>query len=417
MINRDAIEKALLLGIVRDKNWEVLILNNVERSYFSVANHGIYDYIKDYVDKNEYPELPIIAAQFEIEDSIMQSCLEIDDLDGLCKALKTDYLSHEINHTLGDLNEYMQEVKDDPTKFIQRLETACNKLKLKGQTSKSVSILDNIDEIIEIDPNDVISTGFKELDEKLIGWRRGEDLIVFTARTGTGKSWIGLKFALAAAFQGERVGIYSGEMSLQQLQERVLCCTKPTYTSTREDALNVLKEKNPYIKILTQKELRRKATVDDIEEMIIRDRLTMIVIDQLSLMDDKDRGVPVPIRQQFGNISMDLFFLSGKYNLPCILLAQSNRQANLDPRGPQVENIAESDMVGQNATRVIAMNNQNGILTFNIGKNRYGIDKSIMKYEVDYAINKYKPIKEVSQESNMIKKAKSRQIFGGGVTF
>ena len=270
---------------------------------------------------------------------------------------------------------------------------------------------------MELDPNDVISTGFKELDETLTGWKRGEELVVFAARTGQGKSWMGLKFALAAALQGERVGIYSGEMSLQQLQERILCCAKQSYTATKEDALNFIKQSNPIIRVLTQKELRRRATVEDIEEMIIKDKLTMLIVDQLSLMDDASAKPGTPLRQQYGNISMDLFSLSTKYNLPCILLVQLNRQSAQDPRGPQLENLAESDAVGQNATRVITMKNESGVLTIKVAKNRYGEADKEIKYEVDYGINKYKHIKEVTQQNQIVRKAKARQIFGGGATF
>ena len=35
--------------------------------------------------------------------------------------------------------------------------------------------------------------------------------------------------------QGETVGLYSGEISGQKLQERVLCCAKRNYTDTKED--------------------------------------------------------------------------------------------------------------------------------------------------------------------------------------
>ena len=35
-----------------------------------------------------------------------------------------------------------------------------------------------------------------------------------------GKTWIGLKFAMAAALAGERVGIYSGEMSERKVGYR-----------------------------------------------------------------------------------------------------------------------------------------------------------------------------------------------------
>ena len=97
---------------------------------------------------------------------------------------------------------------------------------------------------------------------------------------------MGLKFAVAAVLQGYKVGIYSGEMSQMQVQERLLDCAKPTYTSTREEAMNLLKEKCTAIQLISQKELRRKANVSDIEEFILRDRLDMVVIDQLSLMED-----------------------------------------------------------------------------------------------------------------------------------
>ena len=61
-----------------------------------------------------------------------------------------------------------------------------------------------------------------------------------------------------------------------------------------------------------------------------------------------------------------------------------------------LENIAESDAVAQNATRVISMKNEGGILTLNILKNRYGDNSLIQRYEVDFGLNKYKPLQEVS---------------------
>ena len=54
----------------------------------------------------------------------------------------------------------------------------------------------------------------------------------------------------------------------------------------------------------------------------------------------------------------------------------------------------ESDAVAQNATRVISMKNENGVLTLNVLKNRYGSSNLIQRYDVDFAINKYKPIQD-----------------------
>lgn len=417
MVDKYAIERALLIGVIREHKWDILILNSIDESYFSYANKPMYRYVKEYADKNEYPDIQIVCYKFEIDDDTLQDYIQISDIQALCDELRKEYLSGNLAQQVGRLNENSEEINTDPAKFIERMGQVYEDLKTLSFKNKTVGLFDNIEEILKIDPSDVISSGFAELDEKLVGWKRGEELIIFTARTGQGKSWMGLKFAFAAALQGERVGIYSGEMSLQQLQERIICCAKQSYTSTKEEALQFIKEHNIDIRILTQKELRRKANVNDIEEMIVRDKLSMVIVDQLSLMEDSTSKPGTPLRQQYGNISMDLFSLTSKYNLPIVLLVQSNRQATQEQNGPTLENIAESDAVAQNATRVISMKNENGILTLNIVKNRYGESGLSQRYEVDYGINKYKPIKEYSPEIAAIKKAKARAMFAPDMKF
>lgn len=412
MIDKDAIEKALLLGVVKNKSWNTLILNGITEQQFSANNKNLYQYIKSYVDKEQYPDLRLVGYEFNIDDVSMSEYTSITDLDSLCDTLRKDYVKDKLQFEVGKLNEHSQELDLDPYKYIDRIGSVYNTVRSECLHTRSVGLFDNIENILTIDSSNVISTGFKELDEKLIGWKRGEELAVFMARTGQGKSWMGLKFAMSAALQGERVGIYSGEMSLQQLQERILCCAKQSYTTTKEEALQYINSKNIDIRVLTQKELRRRANVNDIEEMIIRDKLTMVVIDQLSLMEDVTSKPGTPLRQQYGNISMDLFSLTSKYNLPCILLVQSNRQGSEQRNGPLLENIAESDAVAQNATRVISMKNENGVLTMNLLKNRYGSAGLTQKYDVDFGINKYKPIFEYNQPGgNEYRQNKIRQVF------
>ena len=94
---------------------------------------------------------------------------------------------------------------------------------------------------------------------------------------------------------------------------------------------------------------------------------------------------------------MDLFTLSCKYNIPIILAVQSNRQGGENKDGPAIENIAESDAVAQNATRVITMKNDTSahILTMKVVKNRYGDTNLTQKYDIDFGKNKYKPIVDI----------------------
>ena len=419
MIDIKTIEKALLIGVVREHNWKVIIYNDIKKEYFSYENRSLYEYIEKFTQNNKYPDLPILQYEFQISDEDMMEYAQIGDLDNMCKTIADEYFKQRINFELGDLNEDIGNnmIENHPREFVHKMSQMVDRLAILGAENKSVGLFDNIDEILRLDPNDVISTGFKELDEKLVGFKRGEELITIVGRTGQGKSWLSLKLAMAAASRGERVGIYSGEMSVQQLQERILCCAKQTYTSTKEEALEYIKQNNLDIRVLTQTDLRRKANIRDIENFVVKNDLTMIIIDQLSLMEDISTKPGTPLRQQYGNISMDLFTLTSKYNLPCVLLVQSNRQGGQELNAPGLENIAESDAVAQNSTRVISMRNENGILTLSIVKNRYGESGLIQKYEVDYGINKYKPIRELQQEVATVRKARARQVFGGGSSF
>lgn len=410
MIDRDSVEKALLFGIVRDRNWNTLILNNIYRDHFAANNREIYDYIKSFVDKGTYPEFPVLCYRFQIDETTMNGYLGVKDLDSLCDLIRREYLINNIVFKVNGLNSVSGDMYNNPEKYVEKFTSISNELKQLCYHTKSVGLFDHIEDILTIDKSNVIGTGFAELDEKLVGWRRGEDLIVFMGRTGQGKSWMGLKFAMKAAESGEHVGIYSGEMSTQQLQERIICCGKKNYSSTKEEVIKQIKEANLDIKVLTQKELRRKANVDDIEEFIIRDHLTMLVVDQLSLMEDNTCKPGTPIRQQYGNISMDLFTLSTKYNLPIILLVQSNRQGGETKEGPGLENIAESDAVAQNATRVISMKNEHSRLTLRILKNRYGDSNLIQQYDIDFGINKYTPLDNNSTQTATRHKGES--IYG-----
>lgn len=420
MLDRDRLEKALIFNALKDEQWDSLVEYGIDARYFTGENKLIYDYCKKMVDSGTYPSIYLLKDEYDIDDDDISHYIQYGDIPELSDMLKKDYFN---NYQKVLLNDFIDKVNNDdlgknPMEYLSEWDRRGSELKDIGFESKSVNLLENMEEILTIDPSNVISTGFAELDEILVGLRRGEELVVIGGRPGEGKSWIGLKLLLNAALKGERVGLYSGEMTGRYIQERLLCCAKQNYTMTSQESLKFLQKSNAFIRALTPEELRRKANVTDIEGLIVKEKLTMIVIDQLSLMEDLTAKPGTPLRQQYGNISMDLFALSSKYKLPVVLLSQMNRNAVKTDNAPGLDDIAESDMVGQNATRVISLrNNGNGVLTFNIVKNRYGETNKIIKYEIDFGINKYKPIKELNTEALMLKKAKARQVFGGGSTF
>lgn len=409
-MTRDVMEKALLLGVVDTKNWNPILRSGFKKDYISPVNRPLFDDVKLMNDSNNYEDVRVVGYRYGLEDEQIDECLSIKDYDGICRALMEEFRRYYIQDGLKDLHDTFGEFYEQPEKYISKIGALYEDLRSIGSAVKSVSLFDNIEEQLTIDENDVIETGFKELDAMLKGWKRGEELVVFMGRTGQGKSWMGLKFAMAAALNGEKVGIYSGEMSKEQLQERILCCAKQNENSTKEEAWQFIQEHNIDIQIITQKELRGRATVDDIENFIVNNNLTMVVVDQLSLMEDNTSKPGTPLRQQYGNISMDLFTQTSKHHLPIILLVQSNRAGGEQKNGPALENIAESDAVAQNATRVISMKNEGGVLTLNLLKNRYGESNKIQKYDVDFAKNRYKPFQETNFQS-VQRKPTNQEVF------
>ena len=133
-------------------------------------------------------------------------------------------------------------------------------------------------------------------------------------------------------------------------------------------------------------QIHSKPNVDEIKSLAIKHGADMIVIDQLSLMSDKRRA-DIP-RIAYNNISEDLFLMSKELKKPVLLMAQANREAVKNRKkgeSPELHDLAESDGVGQNATRVLSLSVIDGTLKISVKKNRYGINNKevLMIWEVN----------------------------------
>jgi hypothetical protein len=139
-------------------------------------------------------------------------------------------------------------------------------------------------------------------------------------------------------------------------------------------------------------------------------------IDQLSLMNESINSREQK-RIQYANITMDLYKLSAKYGIPIVLNVQAGRAAKDSGADViQLEHIAESDGVGQNASRVITMQRDeaNGILRLSVVKNRYGEDNKTIEYIWDvtsgtYTLIGYKSDDDNGEESSSPVNLKARQ--------
>ena len=150
--------------------------------------------------------------------------------------------------------------------------------------------------------------------------------------------------------------------------------------------------------------------MDELRSIAEKIGAQMLVVDQLSLMSDKRKADITRIA--YNNISEDLFLLSKELKIPVILLAQANREAAKNKKkgvSPELHDLAESDGVGQNATRVLSLSVVEGTLKISLKKNRYGVNNKdvLMIWDINTGVLKPlvdNPQKEDGEESTQEEK-------------
>jgi len=236
-----------------------------------------------------------------------------------------------------------------------------------------------------------IPAGFRELDIKTSGMHPGE-LVIVAGRPSMGKSALVACISEYAAVEKKiPVGIFSLEMSKEQLVQRFLCSyakvdahklrtgfLSPSDWPLLTSAAGILSEAplliddTPAINIF---ELRARA-----RRMKSHHDIQMIVVDYLQLL----RGVGrVESRQQeISNVSQSLKALAKELGIPVIAVSQLSRQAERrDDHRPRLADLRESGAIEQDADLVILLyrddyynpdSEKKGIAEVNIAKQRNG---------------------------------------------
>jgi len=209
-----------------------------------------------------------------------------------------------------------------------------------------------------------IPTGFKDLDNLLAGLQPS-DLIILAGRPSMGKTSLALNIAQYVATKEKiPVGIFSLEMSKEQLVDRLICAEANidswklrTGNLSDDDfpkighAMGILSEAPLYIDdspSANVMEMRAKA-----RRLQAEHNLGLIVIDYLQLMESRYRRESNRV-QEISEISRSLKGLARELNIPVICLSQLSRAVEQRPdRIPQLADLRESGSIEQDADVVM----------------------------------------------------------------
>jgi len=237
-------------------------------------------------------------------------------------------------------------------------------------------VLEKIDERQNQDSNLGIKTGITSLDDLLGGLQPG-DYTILAARTSVGKTATMLNFALNADCP---VGIISAEQTDEQLTQRMLA-NLGRIKSQRFRTGNFKDHDYPKLSEavveLTNKPIyiaqKHSPSIQDIEQIARQFQwkhgIKILFIDYIQKIRSeryKDRHL------QVGDVSRRLFALAKELNIPVVVLAQLNR--NADGKEPRLSDLRESGDIEQDADQIIFLHksDQPSMLDLIVAKNRFG---------------------------------------------
>lgn len=213
-----------------------------------------------------------------------------------------------------------------------------------------------------------IPTGYTDLDKLLSGLQKS-DLIILAARPSVGKTTFALDIVRqSAVFSKSSVGVFSLEMSKEQLVDRMLCSqANVSLWRMRTGKLSDRDEDNDFARIgqamgelseapifiddnanCTIMEIRAKARRLQMEK-----GLDLIVIDYLQLMEGKGTFADNRV-QQISEITRGLKGIARELDVPVLALSQLSRQVELTkPAIPKLAHLRESGSIEQDADIVM----------------------------------------------------------------
>jgi len=197
-----------------------------------------------------------------------------------------------------------------------------------------------------------VPTGFVDLDNYLAGLQKS-DLITLAARPGLGKTSLALDIARNVAMEkGQNVGIFSLEMSREQLVDRLISSQADVdLWKIRTGNLSSTGDDNDFLRIQNALGSLSEAPIfidDSPSPTIIQMRamarrlqaehgLDLLIIDYLQLI--QPRTAYESMVQQVTEITRSLKGLARELNVPVLALSQLSRA--VEQRSPQIPRLAD----------------------------------------------------------------------------
>ena len=241
-----------------------------------------------------------------------------------------------------------------------------------------------------------IKTGFKNLDN-VIGSLQSGDFLIFAGATSSGKTMCALNIMLKMAKAGHKCNFYSLEMSMEQLQNRIISCETGinsngfrTFSLTEEEQKKHLaysQDELPKLPINICTDFKG-LTVDRIANIESKSDSEIVFIDYLGLLKSSIKGGTQ--YEKVTELSTDLKRCAMEVKKPFFVLHQLSRGfTERQDKRPCLSDLRGSGQLEQDADMVLFVHRpyyfddqaDPTALEIIVGKNRHGENNKILPFE------------------------------------
>ncbi len=381
--------------------------------FYRDAHRKIYDALMDLAERDEPADLITLTNELRKKEhldsvggasyvtSLIDSVVTAANIEYYAKIVKEKAILRKLIDTSTEIITHSYEDRSDVESLLDEAERAIfeiseNRIKpsfypIRDIVKQSFKTIERLYEKKELVTG--VPSGYRDLDQRTAGFQPS-DLIIVAGRPSMGKTAFCLNVAQYAAIEKRTsVGIFSLEMSKEQIVIRMLCSEAQvegtrlrTGFLTESDwprltlAAGNLSDAPIFIDdaaALSVLELRAKARRLNAEH-----GLGMIMIDYLQLM--RGRAKVESRQQEISEISRSLKALAKELNIPVIAVSQlSRRTEERQGMRPQLSDLRESGAIEQDADVILFIyrdevynrsedNPNRGKAEFIIGKQRNG---------------------------------------------
>lgn len=418
-------EQSVLGALMIDKDAIFSVADILDQSDFYKKSHSvIYSAIRRLWDSREPIDILTVTSELKKSDElknvggssylteIINSVPTSSHIGHYAKIVKEKRTLRELISAAAEITETALYPEGDQESLLDKIEQRIFSISERGAAKNFVPIKNELDTAYERieklhqgEGNKLrgVPTGFAELDSILSGLQRS-DLIIVGARPSYGKTSFVLDIARYAAIHaGATVGLFSLEMSREQIADRLIAAEAQVdlwklRTGRLKDALEfemiqsalaklskaqLFIDDTPSPNVIQMRSMARRLQTE-------QKGLSLLIVDYLQLIQPRNNYESIV--QQITDISRCLKGLARELAVPVIAVSQLSRAVDhRESKIPRLSDLRESGSIEQDADIVMFINpkdrekadasleNQN-IVEVIIAKHRNGPIGSIRLY-------------------------------------